>query len=227
MPGSKLPAKRRTDPLPRLAGSLLPFFRADTLAGVILAYHAIFATYGFWLPNDPRGSWSDFVGSWELLKFGRATTTDTRRSVAAPPHNAAARQAARRALKYPPAILNGLQARAVGHGFHIAAKESGCAIHACSILPEHVHIVVGRHTKTIENMVAHLKAKASTELRKADLHPFVHDDQVYQSVWADGRWKVFLDAPDDVQRAIKYVEDNPLKEGKPRQRWQCVTPWFE
>ena len=30
-------------------------------------YHLIISAYGFWLPNDPRGSWSDFVGAWELL----------------------------------------------------------------------------------------------------------------------------------------------------------------
>jgi hypothetical protein len=28
-----------------------------------------------------------------------------------------------------------------------------------------------------------------------------------------------------VRRAILYVEDNPLKEGKPRQRWSFVTPF--
>jgi len=39
---------------------------------MIRAYHAIFTAYGFWLPNDPRGSWSDFVGSWELFRFGPA-----------------------------------------------------------------------------------------------------------------------------------------------------------
>jgi hypothetical protein len=44
---------------------------------MILASHVIFSTYGFWLPNDPRGSWSDFVGAWELFRFGPATKTDT------------------------------------------------------------------------------------------------------------------------------------------------------
>ncbi len=34
---------------------------------MIVAYHSIFCAYGFWLPNDPRGSWSDFVGAWELF----------------------------------------------------------------------------------------------------------------------------------------------------------------
>jgi len=30
---------------------------------MVIAYHAIFSTYGFWLPNDPRGSWSEFKES--------------------------------------------------------------------------------------------------------------------------------------------------------------------
>jgi hypothetical protein len=37
---------------------------------MVLAYHLIFSMYGFWLPNDPRGSWSEFVASWELFRFG-------------------------------------------------------------------------------------------------------------------------------------------------------------
>lgn len=28
----------------------------------MLGAHVIFGAYGFWLPNDPRGSWSEFVG---------------------------------------------------------------------------------------------------------------------------------------------------------------------
>lgn len=49
---------------------------------MIVGYHIIFSAYGFWLPNDPRGSWSDFVGSWELFRYGPATKTTERRSLA-------------------------------------------------------------------------------------------------------------------------------------------------
>ena len=42
----------------------------------VLVAHVIITTYGFWLPNDPRGSWSDFVGAWELLRYGRSTEGD-------------------------------------------------------------------------------------------------------------------------------------------------------
>ena len=65
---------------------------------MIVGYHVIFGMYGFWLPNDPRGSWSDFVGSWELFRFGRATKTDERRSVAWRKHNHRQRAAAKRSL---------------------------------------------------------------------------------------------------------------------------------
>src|SRR5438270_9322580 len=86
-------------------------------SAMIHGYHVIFGAYGFWLPNDPRGSWSEFVGSWELFRFGPATKTDTRRSVAARPHDRAQRLAAKQALKYPPVQFTGLQARAIGRGF--------------------------------------------------------------------------------------------------------------
>ncbi len=49
---------------------------------MIVGYHCIFGMYGFWLPNDPRGSWSDFVGSWNLFRYGSATKTTARTSVA-------------------------------------------------------------------------------------------------------------------------------------------------
>ncbi|MGB2821508.1 MAG: hypothetical protein WBF17_11040 [Phycisphaerae bacterium] len=58
---------------------------------MILAYHAIISAYGFWLPNDPRGSWSDFVRRWELLSFGKATKVDVRHSVARAEHDVAER----------------------------------------------------------------------------------------------------------------------------------------
>ena len=47
---------------------------------MIHGYHAIFGAYGFWLPNDPRGSWSDFVGAWELFRFGPTTKSLERKT---------------------------------------------------------------------------------------------------------------------------------------------------
>src|SRR5437762_1949120 len=112
---------------------------ADDQHNGVLAYHAVFTAYGFWLPNDPRGSWSDFVASWELFRFGPATTTDTRRSVAGVQHDNQARQAAKAALLYPPIVFDGRQALCIGQAFGAMVRKSGYVMYACAILPEHVH----------------------------------------------------------------------------------------
>src|SRR5437016_61548 len=113
---------------------------------MVHAYHVIFSAYGFWLPNDPRGSWSDFVGSWELARFGRATKTDSRRSVAARPHDRALREEAKQALQYPAVEFSGKQAQLIGQGFRKSIHKGGVPVWACAILPKHVHMVIGRHT---------------------------------------------------------------------------------
>jgi REP element-mobilizing transposase RayT len=189
---------------------------------MILAFHVIFGTYGFWLPNDPRGSWSDFVASWDLFRFGPATKVDTTRSVAAIPHDQARRLAAKEALTFPPVQFTGQQALTVANGFKQAVAESGYRIHACAILPEHVHLVIGWHARQITRILGHLKAKATHAL---------HTDGPWPSdtrpVWAEGSWKVYLTDRESVRRAIAYVENNPSREAKPRQHWSFVAPFTD
>src|SRR5436190_23751577 len=48
---------------------------------MIHGYHVILPAYGFWLPNDPRGSWSEFVRRWELVRFGQSTKYTERRDI--------------------------------------------------------------------------------------------------------------------------------------------------
>jgi REP element-mobilizing transposase RayT len=195
---------------------------------MILGYHVIFGAYGFWLPNDPRGSWSDFVGSWELFRFGPATTTDTRTSVAHQPHNRELRQAAKGALQLPEVHFSGLQCRAIGNGFAESIRRGEVSVWACSILPQHVHLVVGRHTCKVERIVNLLKGAATTALLQKELHPFqgikLRNTRT-PHCWARGQWKVFLDSIEAIERAIRYVELNPTKEGKPSQRWSFITPF--
>jgi hypothetical protein len=67
---------------------------------MIAGFHVIWSAYGFWLPNDPRGSWSDFVGAWDLFRAGgRATKTTETRSLAKRPHDRAQRLATKQALR--------------------------------------------------------------------------------------------------------------------------------
>jgi len=193
----------------------------------VRAYHLIITTYGFWLPNDPRGSWSDFVRSWELFRFGKATTTDERRSLARDQHNAAIRRQAKAVLARPAVQFTGQQAVAVAKGFHAYFDRSDCRLYACSILPEHVHFVVQRPGYPIEQAANLLKGSATRRLAADGLHPFVearYGDGTLPSPWARKCWKCFLTRDEQIERAVGYVQDNPVKDGKRRQRWSFVTP---
>jgi len=195
---------------------------------MITGYHVIFSTYGFWLPNDPRGSWSDFVGSWELFRYGRPTKTDERRSLAHRDHDRTLRHAAKRELKYPPLTFSGLQARAVARGFAAYVARTGLLVWACAILPDHVHLVVGRVNMPVKRLVIQLKGAATRQLEREGIHPLSEYRGAGERVpkcWVRGEWKVFLDA-DDVGRAVRYVEGNPLKEGKKKQGWGFVVRYL-
>ena len=182
-----------------------------------LAYHFAFSAYGFWLPNDPRGSYSTRVAAGHLQRFGPATTTAERRSLARRPHDRAVRLAAKAALKHPPAIFTDEQIRSVGWGFADAAAESGYRVFACAILPSHVHLVLARPPGEPKRLIGHFKSRATHALKRDGLW------EPGRPVWTrKGGWTVYLDAPRDVRRAVRYVRDNPEKDDRPPQRW-----WFE
>jgi REP element-mobilizing transposase RayT len=129
---------------------------------------------------------------------------------------------------YPAVRLSGVQAREVGTAFAEFAKRSGLTLWACSILPEHIHLVVARHRYKIEQVVNLLKGAATTRLLDLDMHPLAahaREGKRPPPMWARGEWKVYLDSETDIRRAIEYVEQNPVKEGKPPQHWRCVTPF--
>jgi len=195
---------------------------------MIEGYHCILGTYGFWLPNDPRGSWSDFVGSWNLYRIGgRATHTNARRSRASVAVTTGDRQrdsSARSRMRFPPVVFDGRQARAVGKGFSIAGRAAGYQIHACAIMPQHVHLLVGRSRNEISLVMGSLKRFATMELYRQGLHPSQRGSPAGSPVWARGGWSVYLECT-DIVRVVRYIEENPIHEGLPAQQWSFVTPW--
>jgi len=196
---------------------------------MVYGYHVILPVYGFWLPNDPRGSWSDAVRLWELVRFGQTTKTHERRSLAELSQaELGQRDAARSALAYPTVTLSGHQAAAIGRGFADKADKSNYTIWACSILPEHAHLVIARHTYKVEQIVNLLKGAATRQLIDEKLHPlasYATPGKRPPRMWAEHEWRVYLDSEEAIETAIAYVEENPAKEDKPGQRWPFVVPF--
>ena len=196
---------------------------------MVHGYHLILPMYGFWLPNDPRGSWSDLVRRWELARFGKSTLGIDRKSFdELTDHEIESQDAAKKKLKFPAVSLSGIQALGIGKGFATKTAISNYTIWACAILPQHTHFVIARHSYKIETIANMLKGAATRELKESNLHPlagFEKPDGRIPPMWAGHQWKVYLDSESAIDEAINYVEMNPEKEGKPRQKWSFVTPF--
>ena len=189
----------------------------------MIAFHAIVSAYGFWLPNDPRGSWSNYVGSSDLYHSGGAATkVSTTRSLAQKPHNQFQRRAVKAKLKYPPVRFSGRQALSIAKGFEHVADQSGYTVLALAIMPTHTHLVIGDCERKPTRLVGHLKRGATDRMIQDGLHPCFQDERITHTCWAKQSWTVYLDTEAQVRRTIRYVDDNPVKDGLPRQQWAFV-----
>jgi REP element-mobilizing transposase RayT len=195
----------------------------------MLGWHLIFSTYGFWLPNDPRGSGSARVRAQHIYDAGgEATKVKTRQSVAYRPHDCRLRRLAKESLKYPAVEMSGIQARAVAHGIGTVVPKVGLTVYACAVLPDHVHLVVARHRIDGDELIGYLKRAGTRGLNEEKLNPmqrFPKADGRLPSPWGGRGWNVMLFTAGRMHAAIRYVEENPVRAGYKRQRWKFMVPF--
>jgi REP element-mobilizing transposase RayT len=185
---------------------------------MVIAYHLIWTLYGWWLPNDLRGSMSrgiasDVIADLGKLHHGRKRLQPASRDIRAFYNNAGA------ALKHPLLLLDAAATAIVGASFGETIQTFGYTCYACAIMPDHVHLLIRKHRHLAEEMIANLQRESQIALKEAGMREQEHP------VWGGPGWKVFLDSPADIERTIPYVEDNPLKIYQPRQEWGFVTPY--
>jgi REP element-mobilizing transposase RayT len=185
---------------------------------MVAGFHLIWTAYGWWLPNDPRGSSSheirvERIAELGQLHYGRKAIQPAGREIQA------FYEQARQVLKHPLLTFNEEDRRIIGAGFRqvIAAQRYTC--YACAIMPDHVHVLIRKHKYHAETMIEQLQAASKGALvaakRREPEHP----------VWGGPGWKVFLYTPDDIRRIVRYIQDNPRKGGLPPQPWDFVRPY--
>jgi REP element-mobilizing transposase RayT len=185
---------------------------------MVVGYHLIWTAYGWWLPNDPRGS-----SSHEIRVETIATLGDLHhgRNVVQP-RSAEIRRFYAQAgddLKHPLLTFSGDDLVLVGASFAQVIRERGYTCYACAIMPEHVHLLIRRHRDWAEVMTESLQ-KASRQIlinskRRAPTHP----------VWGGPGWKVFLNTQQDMERIVRYIQHNPVKAGCAKQQWDFVKDY--
>jgi REP element-mobilizing transposase RayT len=174
--------------------------------------------YGWWLPNDPRGSMSNHIASDLIAELG--TLHRGRKKIQ--PANRVLRafyEDAPAVLKFPLLRFTPEELHAVIISFAEVIQKFGYTCYACAVLPDHVHLCIRKHRDLAEDMIAHLQLASADAVRKVGLRASNHP------VWGGHGWKVFLDSVEDIERTNRYIEANPMKLGMAPQLLPFVTPY--
>ncbi len=157
--------------------------------------HAIWTTYGTWLPGDARGHWSalfDFYG--HVLQSGQQLN---------PPH-AATHTRATSLMREPEKVLNEEELQLVKETLdaYLAPGVPGetWRIHATAIERTHVHLLFGPLNDPIGEVVGRIKSRTSSELLKLPLN------QDRRRIWTTGYWKVFLFDDNAMAQVARYID---------------------
>jgi REP element-mobilizing transposase RayT len=184
---------------------------------MVIAYHLIWTDYGWWLPNDPRGSTSHEIRVEAIARLGELHYG--RKDIQ--PLSAELRafyQQAQEHLKHPLLTFTDdellLIAESVGQV--IADRRYTC--YACALMPDHVHLLMRAHRDKAEGMLRAFQDEARTALVQAGKR-----DQTHPVSGGPG-WKVFLNSHDDLKRLVAYIRNNPIKARRPAQSWPIVRP---
>lgn len=186
---------------------------------MVAGYHLIWTVYGYWLPNDPRGSTSHEIRVEALkvlgdIHYGRKRVQPTSAQFRE------FQQEARALLHFPILTfdMNDVAFLATIFGQEIAKRGYTC--YACAIMPDHVHMLIRRHRDHAEDMIEHMQNASRAALYETGKREAPHP------VWADGPgWKGFLNTRQDFEREIEYIKQNPIKIGWPMQHWPFVQPY--
>ncbi len=178
---------------------------------MIIAYHAIFTTYGRWLPNDPRGSYSRAIYNAEPatlgeIHYGRQNPQPDRGAMRR------FRVAVMPRLSRAPHYFTNDTRFVLADAFARVVARLGLNVPACAIMNDHVHFLVWRSKYTIEYLVNQLKGAGTLALG------------LPRTPWTRNCWKVFVNDEISLRAAAEYVAANPQAAGLPTQQWAFVTP---
>ena len=185
---------------------------------MVAAYHLIWTAYGYWLPNDPRGSSSQDL---RHKKFAPLGDVHFGRKEIQPPSQDLRKfyREADSLLEHSRLLFTDAEIALIGTSFGNTISRQGYTCYACAVMPDHVHLLIGRHRDSAEQMIANLQEDSKKAIIHADCRPVNHP------VWAGPGWKVFLNTRKDIEIRIQYIQENPIKSGRPAQLWDFVQEY--
>src|SRR5437773_4067166 len=150
---------------------------------MVIAYHLIITAYGWWLPNDLRGSTSraiecDVLKELGELHFGRKKIQ---------PSGAEIREFYERAeelLKFDLLTFDDRAVKVIADAFGECIKDNNYTCYAGVTMLDHSHLCIRKHKHIAEEMIEQFQLYSKRALIEAGLRPNGHP------VWAQGGWNV-------------------------------------
>jgi hypothetical protein len=135
---------------------------------IIIAHHIMWTLYGWWLPNDLRGSTSrtirnDLVAELGALHFGRKSKQPAGRDIRAFYEQAA------RLLQHSLLSFDLDQFAMVAEAVGQAICECKYTCYACAIMPDHVHLLIRKHRDLAEEMIEKIQTLSRKRLERVAL----------------------------------------------------------
>lgn len=185
---------------------------------MIAGFHLVWTAYGWWLPNDPRGSSSHEIRVERIAELGELHHG---RKAVQPPGSDIREfyDRAREVLQHELLRFSSTEVAVIAAAFRETILRERYTCYACAIMGDHVHCLIRKHKHHAETMIENLQAASRAALIDAECRPPEHP------VWGGPGWKVFLSTRDDMWRIVRYVEQNPIKAGRPAQTWDFVKPY--
>lgn len=185
---------------------------------MVAGHHLIWTAYGCWLPNDPRGSSSheiraDAIADLGELHHGRKKQQPPSREIRA------FYEEADTVLQHPRLLLTDDDILLVGGSFAETVRRHRYSCYACSVMTDHVHLLIRKHRDRAEEMIAAFQEESKQFLIERERRPADHP------VWGGPGWKVFQYTREDMRRIERYIFNNPVKAGRPSQRWEFVQKY--
>jgi hypothetical protein len=185
---------------------------------MVIAYHLIATAYGWWLPNDLRGSMSknircDLIKELGEVHFGRKRIQPNSKSI-----RDFFRQA-EPALQHQLLEFQEAEREIIARSFAETIQRERYTCYGLVLMKDHTHLCIRKHRHLAEQMVLTFQEFSRRALIEAGLRAKDHP------VWGGPGWKVFLDETEDVWRTIRYIDDNPIKIGESPQVYPFVTPY--
>lgn len=185
---------------------------------MVIAHHLIWTGYGWWLPNDPRGSSSQSIRKDILTELG-ALHLGRKRIQPAGQEIRSFYEKAKPLLQHPILLFEDVAINCIAAAFAESVVQRHYTVYACAIMPDHVHLLIRKHRDRAEDMIGVFQRESANAIRAAGYFPEDH------RVWCSGGWKVFLGTPEEIWRTISYVEKNPTAQRLKAQVWPFVTKY--